>query len=180
MIYDPVIFDQQFAGRFRFAAAGFYNGVIAIRGTTRLTHDLSRVLHHELVHAALDAAAPALIFPGWFNEGLAEWFEARAQGKRNLSRGELEYLARARQAGALMSFSQLSAPSFVGFGPQAAGLAYLQSYGMIEYLARNYGERKLRQFCAELIRSRNLYRSLSRVYRTDLATLEASFFGELG
>src|SRR2546423_1267924 len=77
LVYDPARFDADFAGRFRFPAAGFYQGVIRVRGDTQLTAPLSRVLHHELVHAALDAAAPTLWLPGWVNEGVAEWFEAR-------------------------------------------------------------------------------------------------------
>jgi protein SCO1/2 len=81
VIYDPAIFDRQFAGLFRFSAAGFYAGVIRVRGDTVLGVPLSRVLHHELVHAALDAAMPSTALPAWLNEGLAEWFEARASGK---------------------------------------------------------------------------------------------------
>src|SRR6185436_9169358 len=77
VVYDPARFDAAFAGQFRFSAAGFYHGVIRVRGDTQLTVALSRVLHHELVHAALDAAAPTLWLPGWANEGAAEWFEAR-------------------------------------------------------------------------------------------------------
>ena len=82
VVYDPARFDAAFAGRFRFPAAGFYEGVIRVRGDTRLTDKLARVLHHEIVHAALDAAAPTLWLPGWVNEGAAEWFEARTAGQR--------------------------------------------------------------------------------------------------
>jgi hypothetical protein len=153
VVYDPAVFDRQFNGRFRFRTAGFYHGVIRVRGDTRLTVELSRVLHHELVHAALDAAAPSLIFPGWVNEGGAEWFEARALGKRGLSSAE-------RAA-------------------QRARIAYLQSYALIDYLVRGYGERKLSNFYAELMRSRNLERALDRVYRLDSRSLEARYLAEL-
>ncbi len=85
IVYDPGIFDREFSRRFRFAAAGFYARVIRVRGDTQVHTGLVRVLNHELVHAALDAAAPSLIFPAWLNEGLAEWFEARSVGKRHLS-----------------------------------------------------------------------------------------------
>jgi hypothetical protein len=80
VVYDPAIFDSQFAGLFRFQAAGFYAGLIRVRGATELDVPLMRVLHHELVHAALDAAAPSLVLPAWVNEGGAEWFEARVLG----------------------------------------------------------------------------------------------------
>jgi hypothetical protein len=179
VIYDPAIFDRQFAGLFRFAAAGFYSGIIRVRGDDRFTQALSRVMHHELVHAALHVSAPSLVYPGWFNEGLAEWFEARTQGKRRLSAGELAALQRARDAGQLFSFDALGAPSFSRMSPPAARLAYLQSYGFIEYLERRHGERSLRDLCAELVRTKNLDRTFRRVFRADLASLEAGFFADL-
>ena len=180
VIYDPEIFDRQFAGLFRFSAAGFYAGVIRVRGDTVLGSTLSRVLHHELVHAALDAAMPSAVLPGWLNEGLAEWFEARAAGKRRLSDREFAVLAHFRGQGALFSLAQLSSPSFVGFGPEAASLAYLQSYGMLTYLARISDERALRGMVEELVRTRNLARAIQRAFRADLAELEARFQAELG
>ena len=179
VIYDSAVFDQQFAGRFRFAAAGFYSGVIRIRGATQVHTGLIRVLNHELLHAALDAEAPSVVFPGWLNEGLAEWFEARAVGKRHLNGSEIGALEWGRRNGRLFSLASLSAPGFGNLGPDAARIAYLQSYGMVEFLARQYGERKLREFCRSLVSTRNLNRSLSRVYRSDLASLEARFLSEL-
>jgi len=180
LIYDADVFDQQFAGAFRFSAAGFYHGVIRIRGSTVLDVGLSRVLHHELVHAALDAAAPSYVLPAWLNEGLAEWFEARTQGKRHLNGYEFAMLASAKSNGALFSLAGLSAPSFVHLDSEAAHLAYVQSYGMVEFLSNQRGERSLREFCDRLIRTRNLARSIQRVFGDDLETLEAQFVAELG
>ncbi len=180
VVYDPARFDAAFAGQFRFPAAGFYHGVIRVRGDTQLTAPLSRVLHHEIVHAALDAAAPSLSLPGWVNEGAAEWFEARTAGKRGLSlreRAALEDLAR---QGELLSLGALAAPSFARLGVHAAQVAYLQSYALIDHLARQRGERSLADFLAELCQSRNLDRALRRVYRFDAAALEARFAQELG
>jgi hypothetical protein len=180
VIYDPAVFDQQFAGAFRFSAAGFYHGVIRIRGSTALDVALSRVLHHELVHAALDAAAPSYILPAWLNEGLAEWFEARTQGKRHLNGYELAMLSSAKSNGALFSLASLSTSSFGRLNQDAAQIAYLQSYGMVEFLGNQRGEPSLREFCDRLIRTRNLERSLLHVYRANLETLEAQFVAELG
>jgi len=180
VIYDPAIFDRQFAGLFRFPAAGFYHGVIRVRGDSVLGIALSRVLHHELVHAALDAAMPSTLLPAWLNEGLAEWFEARAAGKRYLSERELAVLSHYRREGALFSLGQLSTRSFTGFGPDAAALAYLQSYGMFEFLSRVSGERALRVLVEEIVRTRNLPRAFERAFRADLRELEAGFQAELG
>ncbi|HXV37379.1 MAG TPA: hypothetical protein VEC18_09525 [Myxococcota bacterium] len=180
VIYDPGAFDREFAGAFRFSAAGFYHGVIRVRGATALDVPLARVLHHELVHAALDASAPSYSPPAWLNEGLAEWFEARTQGKRRLSQGELAFLTGARASGAWFSLASLSTPSFGHLNPNAARLAYLQSYGMVEFLAQQRGERSLREFCERLLRTHNLERALQQVYRSDLRVLEARFAAELG
>jgi hypothetical protein len=178
VVYDPGIFDASFRGLFRFAAAGFYHGVIRVRGATEVTPHLQRVLHHELMHAALDMQAPSLAYPTWLNEGLAEWFEARALGKRGLAAWEWQALKQARRSGGIFSYAALSG----GFGrldQHSAQIAYLQSYGMIDHLVRHYGERDLEQLVDTLVDTRDLNRTLRRVYRADLKTLEQRFFAEL-
>jgi hypothetical protein len=178
-VWDPAIFDRRFAGLFRFPAAGFYGGSIHIRGDTAVTPSLSRVLHHELVHAAFDAAAPRVVLPAWMNEGVAEWFEARALGKRDLSRSERAALVRAAQNGGLFSLQQMSLPSLAEFAPNAAGLAYLESYGFISYLVDQHGERKLVRFWSEYLRSRSVERASRRAFSRDFEDLEADFFKSL-
>lgn len=180
VVYDPQVFEQEFAPWLRFPAAGFYHGVIRVRGATQVTVGLERTLHHELVHAALHQAAPSYAFPAWLNEGLAEWFEARALGKRGLNGGEWQALQQAGRGGELVSYAALSSPAFGYLGPRGAGLAYLQSYALIDYLVRSHGERTLEQLVDALIRTRDVDRALRRVYRADLATLEARLFAELG
>jgi len=174
-VWDPRIFDEQFAGLFRFPAAGFYGGVIHIRGATEVTPRLVRVLHHELVHASFDAEAPRLQLPAWMNEGIAEWFEARAVGKRALSRRERQALSAAANRGMLFSLEDLSASSLGGFQPEAAALAYLESYAFIDYLVQAHGEGDLVRFWSAVVRSKSLERGARRVYRKDLAELEADF-----
>jgi hypothetical protein len=180
VIYDPGVFDQQFAGLFRFSAAGFYHGVIRVRGDTVLGIALSRVLHHELVHAALDAAMPSTVLPAWLNEGLAEWFEARTAGKRHLTDRERAVLVHFYGQGGLFSLEELSAPSFQDFAGDAASLAYLQSYGMLEYMTRVSGERAVRELVLEVVRTRDLPRAIKRAFRASLPELEAGFLSELG
>jgi hypothetical protein len=178
-IYDPRIFDATYSGLFRYPAAGFYGGEIHIRGNTVVTEGLARTLYHELAHAALDAAAPSLVIPAWFNEGIAEWFEARASGKRVLSDRERATLARASADGRLFSLARLSAPSLGHLGPDAAHLAYLQSYGFFVFLARNHGEKKLLELLDDYLRRRHLERAFRRTFRADLPRLEARYAEEL-
>jgi len=49
----------------------------------------------------------------------------------------------------------------------------------MEFLARRYGERSLREFCVELVRTGDLRRTLRRVFRSDLQGLEAGFIADL-
>ena len=179
LVYDPQIFDQSFAPYFRFPLAGVYQGVIRVRGDTQVTVQLAQVLTHELVHAAFDQAMPSFGLPAWLNEGSAEWLEARVFSKRRLSRGELNALTHAARNGGLVPISQLSTRSFGRLGPRAAQLAYLQSYAMIEYLARHYGDGAMREFYRRLVQSRNIERSMQKTFRMGVADLEAAFFAEL-
>jgi len=178
VVYDPRVFDRTFSGLFRFPAAGFYGGVICIRGDDRVHQGLVHVLHHELVHAALDMARPSLAYPAWFNEGLAEWFEARSLGKRHLHAGEYEFLATNARAGRLFSLAALDTPSFGHLPTDSAQLAYLQSYAFFAYLARVHGERTLSELIQSFIRTGDLDRSFRRVYRADLAKLDDRFRAE--
>ncbi len=178
-VWDPALFDREYAGLFRFPAAGFYGGAIHIRGGDRVTPRLVDVLHHELVHAAFDAEAPRLTLPAWLNEGVAEWFEARAAGKRSLSGPERAALIQLARQGALFSLADLSTPSLAGFAPNAAAVAYLQSYGFIDHLVQVHGEADLIRFWSTLIRTGNLERATRRAYRAELSELESGFLRDL-
>ncbi len=178
-LYDPGVFDQTFGGLFRFPAAGFYHGAIRVRGDTVLSHRLTRTLYHEYLHAALDAESPSYTPPAWVNEGSAEWFENRATGKRRLSAGEWNALARAQRAGAWIPLQQLSGPSFASLSGEWAGLAYLESYAAIDYLVRRRGEEGLARFVADLLRLRDPDRALRRLYRFDVAGLDEALREEL-
>ena len=178
-IYDPAIFDGRFGGRFHFPVAGFYHGAVRVRGDVELTPKLSQVLHHELVHAAIDLASPSYRFPAWVNEGIAEWFANRATGKRRLNSAEWAALAEASRGGGWIPTPALLQPSFAGLPPESIGLAYLQSYAFIDLLERRRGERGLESFLHTLLRVRDPDRALRRVYRMDLAEIEKTLLAEL-
>jgi hypothetical protein len=178
LIFDPAAFDARFAPMFRFRAAGFYDGVIHVRGDTRVDARLVRTLYHEYVHAALDAAAGPVL-PGWLNEGIAEWFEQRAVGKRYLSPGEHAVLSDAARRGELVSLAALDAPGFGHMGQADASLAYLYSYAAVEHMARRHGERSLERVVEQLLRTRNLDRALERAVGLEQGELEARLLAEL-
>ncbi len=173
-VHDPGIFDERFSGLFRFPAAGFYGGTVHVRGGTRVDGRLQHTLYHELVHAAFDAEAPSLFVPAWMNEGLAEYFEARALGQRGLSGRQAEVMSRVVERGWAFSLADLAGGSFGHLGPDGAGIAYLQSYAFIDYLASLKGERRLREWVRDFVRTGDLDRVTRRIYRDDLADLEAA------
>ncbi|MDX1649592.1 MAG: hypothetical protein R3263_07040 [Myxococcota bacterium] len=179
-VWDPGLFDARFARLFRFPAAGFYGGTIHVRGDVALTTALRGTLHHELVHATLDAVAPSLVLPAWMNEGLAEWFESRtAGGGGHLTAGGWRALARAARRDALPPLAALSAPSLARLDPGTAGLAYLYAHGLVDHLARRRGASALRRVVEETVRTGDLRRSLRRVARATPAELDAAFRREL-
>jgi len=179
VVYDPEVFDRTFRGLFRFPAAGFYHGKIQVRGATQVTASLRGTLWHELVHAALHAAAPTLVIPGWLNEGLAEWFEARASGRRRLRAGQYEALRRAAREESLPGLATLARPGFGGLDPRRVGLAYLYSYGLVDFLARRHGDRSLERLATDLVRRGHLERTFERVFRGAPAELDTAFRAEL-
>src|SRR5262245_49173538 len=84
-VYAPDAFDAEYAGRFGFRAAGFWDGAIHVRGGLRFDARLVSTLHHEYVHAALETVAPRSLWPAWLNEGMAEYFERQALGQSHLA-----------------------------------------------------------------------------------------------
>jgi hypothetical protein len=180
-VWDPSLFDHRFAGLFRFPAAGFYGGTIHVRGDVAVTNPLRRTLHHELVHASLDAVAPSLALPAWLNEGLSEWFESRTAGARgHLTPQGWNVLEEAARNGALPFLAALSARSLGQLDPQTAALGYLYSHGLVDHVARQRGAETLRRLVRELVRTGDLRRAFRRTARSTPHELEAAFRRELG
>ena len=175
IVYDPSVFDAQFAGLLKFPAAGFYGGQIQVRGGEQISNSLVAVLNHEHVHAAFDFDASGVSLPAWFNEGIAEWFEAGALGRSALSRGETRTVASAAAEGRLFSLAELSMPSFSRMGPDEARLAYAESHAFIVYLVDVHGAQKLREWVRAVVRTGDLNRAARRIYREDLRVLEKRF-----
>ncbi len=178
-VHDPALFDQQFAGVFRFPVAGFFGQAIHIRGAGIVSQALIRTLYHELVHAALAAAGPSVAVPAWLNEGLAEWFERRATGRGHPTAAQWNALGQHLRAGQWIDVGTLSGPTLGGLPPALVPWAYLQSYAMVEHLARARGRDGLARMTREMIRVRDPGRALQKVYGLDAFALEAALLAEL-
>ena len=84
------------------------------------------------------------------------------------------------QGGRWIPVSALGAPTFGGFSHQQAGLAYLQSYALVDAVVRYSSEGGLRQFVAELLRSGRVDRALQRGAGLRVPVLERDLLAELG
>ncbi len=175
VVYDPGVFDRQFGSALPFPAAGFYLGVIRVRGDTRVTADLEQVLHHEYVHAAFDAVAPSAALPGLLNEGIAEWFARKTTGAPALGAHEARALAAAAADGRLLPFDAMLGPNFATFGSDGAFEAYAESVAFVDWLVRQRGESGLRDLLRSLFRGARLDAAFERTYGRGLGALEAEF-----
>lgn len=180
VVHDPARFDRDLAWRFRFPSAGFYGERIHVRGGAQLDAGLEAVLAHELVHATFDQVAPSLRLPGWFNEGIAMWFEGQRLGKRGLGAHERRVLIDAGRHGVWLDLDALSTPSFARFDTSNATRAYLQSYAMVEHLVERRGERALRDWVRRSLRSGDTSRALRRAADLAPAELDRSLRTSLG
>jgi hypothetical protein len=179
-VYAAADFDAHFGARFRFPAAGFYGGTINVRGRPVVTEGLVDTLHHELLHAALDAAAPSAVVPAWWNEGLAEWFAARAAGRPAITARDVARLRALAGAGALAPLEALAVPTLARLDARDAPVAYLQSLALVDQLVRLRGERALREVVERLVRTGDLDAALVRTARLDADALDRSLRASLG
>jgi hypothetical protein len=153
--------------------------VIRVRGTARVTPQLERVLRHEYVHAAFDAAAPSFVVPALLNEGIAEWFARATTGAAGLGQSEARWLAGVAASGQLPPLDALLDPNFAALGADNAPGAYIVSTAFVDYLVRLGGQAGLRELCRTLLRTGNLDRAFERAYGYDLAELDAAFRSQL-
>ncbi len=179
VVYDAGVYDREFSGLFGFRSAGFWDGAIHVRAGVRVDARLVGTLHHEYVHAALEALGGRGRFPAWLNEGLAEYFE-RPFGFRGLASGEVGQLRRQVAAGAWIPLEALSGTGFARLGGHSAALAYLQAFAIVDLLVRLGGEQSLERLCERVARSGDVRRSIKRTYRRDLEDLEAELIASLG
>jgi hypothetical protein len=177
-VYEPSVFDAEYASRFGFRAAGFWDGAIHVRGGRVIDARLVGTLHHEYLHAALDSLAPRDLWPAWMNEGLAEYFERLALGQKLLSGPEDARLRGVVASGAWIPLAELSGPTLSGLSQEPAEIAYLESYAMMEMMFRISGPDRVKTFVRELARTRMLDRALQSAFHATLAGVEAQLISQ--
>ena len=179
LVYAPDVFDADYASRFGFRAAGFWDGAIHVRGGQQFDERLVSTLQHEYVHSALESVAPRSLWPAWLNEGMAEYFERQAIGQLHMNQYEDGRLREAVASGAWIPLAELSGPTLAGLGQAQAELAYLESYAAVEMMFRRAGAPRVQELVREVGRTHSPERALQSALRVDLAGLEAQLVGEL-
>lgn len=149
-------------------SAGLYDGKIRlpVGGATEVSPLLKAVLYHEYTHVVVHELTAGHC-PTWLNEGLAELEE------RKVRESELSELAQAARQNAFISFGRLEG-SFSGFTAQEAGLAYQQSFSLVDYMITTYGWYKVRDILVNLGSGLNVAVAISRAlhdFGLDYATV---------
>ncbi|MFN0007709.1 MAG: hypothetical protein ACKVXR_07360 [Planctomycetota bacterium] len=122
-------------------AGGVFDGSVRVpvEDLGREKETLERVLRHEVAHAFVRETGGNQV-PGWLNEGLAQWLEARTLVDRAR---EIEE-ARAKLAGkTLIPLDELESSLSAIQGDEAVAQAYAQSLALCAWIERNFGERLL-------------------------------------
>lgn len=126
--------------------------------------DLDSLLAHELAHVILQGDYPLIDgWPRWFQEGLA----MRESGGEGLRRGAILSIALLRHR--ILPLDEL----WGSFPENEAGsrLAYAQSFSVVSFLHRRYGEARFRSFL-ESLRTTNFEEAFVRTYGTGLGVME--------
>lgn len=120
-------------------AGGLYDGSIRVplEDLGRERTQLRRVLRHELVHAFVHESGGREV-PGWLNEGLAQLLEDQDPA----TQGRSLDAARKRVAGTtFVPLASLSGSLSAVGDDVAIQRAYAQSLLLLDYLAREHGDR---------------------------------------
>lgn len=125
-------------------AGGFYDGKIRLPfGILKEITPLMRgVLFHEYAHVVIFDLTRGNC-PLWLNEGIAEMF-ARQQYNRPMAE-----FGRAARKQAFADFRKLES-SFNSLSTTDAGLAYQQSYALVNYMVTTYGWHRIKQLLVAL------------------------------
>ena len=125
-------------------AGGFYDGKIRLPfgALKEISPAMRGVLFHEYAHVVIFEMTRGNC-PLWLNEGIAEMF-----GRMQYNRPMPEF-ARAVRKKTFSSFRKLES-GFNSLSTADAGLAYQQSYALVNYMVTTYGWHRIKQILSEL------------------------------
>jgi tetratricopeptide (TPR) repeat protein len=125
-------------------SGGFYDGTIRLPfgALKEVTPALRSILYHEYAHVVVFELTRGNC-PLWLNEGIAEMF-----GRMQLNQ-PMVALGRAARSGTFADFRKLEA-GFSSFSSREAGLAYQQSYSLVDFMVKSYGWHRVKQILSDL------------------------------
>jgi hypothetical protein len=169
---QAVLYVQDWAGGLAFSDYG----IILLGVSPASASGWGRsVVRHELAHLVTEQFAFSCVGgrrPTWLEEGLAVYAEGELSTEMRTA------LDRAQAAD---NFSPLR--SLSGAFPahsERAGLAYAQSYSVVEFMLRTYGREKLQALLLALAAGQGSDAALEAVYGFNVDGLEAAWRRELG
>jgi tetratricopeptide (TPR) repeat protein len=154
-------------------AGGAFDGSIRvpIADLERELHGLDQLLRHELVHFFVQSIGGSSV-PGWFNEGLAQWFS----GERTIALKRAKQLFTGKDAKPFLAMSELSGSFSKWTDEEMVKRAYSQSVVLVDALAERYGERFLASLCAE---AKNGPGGIEAGYEAQMGRTLADFLAEV-
>lgn len=157
-LQGAMIFPQEWTGGVTFTRYG----IIAIGLVPSNPAWNRRAIAHELTHLVIDQVTlnPYNDLPIWLNEGLAMYNEGP------LEAGFTNLLKSAIARNSLISVRSLSSP-FSAYA-QSASQAYAQSYSLVEFLVKNYGQAKMLQLLSIFREGSSYDGALMKVYGFDM------------
>jgi len=169
---DALLFVQEWAGGVAFDE---YNTILmgvqpsSAEGWGRST------MRHELAHLVVGQYGWSCVGgsrPTWLNEGLAMYAEGEP---------DTETITSIQLATQNNSFEPLRSlnGSFSSHGPEA-GIAYAQSYSVVDFLLREYGQESMQSLLLTLAEGTKYDDALLQVYGMDVDGVEAAWRIALG
>ena len=139
--------------------------------------DLVRVVRHEYSHVLVRILAAEC--PVWFNEGLAQYFEAQyfeALGTKRSQRIAMIHKRLREGSDARIPLPKMPARLDGVDDVDLARWIYLQGLGFVEFLAERYKPFRLRLFLRALSEEHSVSRAFERTYGASLADLEKEWW----
>lgn len=136
--------------------------------------EAEEVARHEVAHIVVRARLGRVYtVPDWLNEGLAVYMQSQPSPDQQAA------LQQAIRTGEVLSVRSLSSASSGGVAGRVS-LFYGQSYSLVDFLIRTYGERRFRALFEAFAQGATTEEALERVYGFDQDSLENAWRESLG
>ena len=149
-------------------AAGIFDGKIRIPmpENHQDLRNVKKTVVHEYTHAVVHELSGGRI-PHWFNEGLAEYQEAKYSG----GQGSMSVLRSTLEREQLPAWNQIEG-LFRGRDTRLVALGYDQSHSVVAYLAQRYGFRKMPQLLKQVAQGVSFEEALKKEFVSPAERLE--------